>query len=404
MALTFPTIPKTLLSTLVIGIVCAVPMRALSAEDEASSITEAFEKGDASISFRLRYEDVDQEGTEPASATTLKTRITYTTAAYHGWALTTEMDDTTELFDADYTDGVTGRGTAAIADPEVTEVNQAFISYTTGATTAKWGRQRILLDNQRFVGGVGWRQDEQTYSGFTLSSKPVDGLSLFYGYITEVNRIFAEAGDHNHDTHLINVKYGTTFGSIIGYGYMIDNQTALALGSDTMGLRWEGKIGKTFSYNLEYATQSEGGDNPNDYEADYMLAEVMGAIPIGSNKLKLKLGHEVLGSDDGTQGFTTSLATLHKFQGWADKFLGTPANGVADTYASIGSNIGNVTLGLEYHSLASDFDDIDYGTEIDFIAKTKVGPLGLLLKYSDYSADDFATDTQKIWLMTSVTF
>src|SRR3546814_1461069 len=40
--------------------------------------------------------------------------------------------------------------------------------------------------------------------------------------------------------------------------------------------------------------------------------------------------YEVLGSDAGVFAFQTPLATLHKFQGWADLFLTTHSAGVRD--------------------------------------------------------------------------
>lgn len=375
--------------------------------EESASIMEALKAGKTKLHLRLRYEDVTVEDFVPNDAgtefsdlegdgLTLKTRLTYTSGTYNGIGLTLEMDDTTLITDDEDFVG--------IADPEVTEINQAYLSYTYGTTTGKWGRQRINLDNQRFVGGVGWRQDEQTYSGLSVASKPVEGLSLFYGYITEVNRIFAEAGDHNHDTHLLNASYQTPFGKIVGYGYLIDNDTALNLSSDTFGVRWEGKAGDIFKYNLEFASQSEAGDNPNEYSADYNLAEVMAGIPIGEKKLNLKLGYELLGSDDGNAAFTTSLATLHKFQGWTDKFLGTPPTGIEDTYFSVGSKFGPVSASAVYHTYKADEGDADYGDEIGFVLKTKFKGIGYLLKYSSYGADDFATDTDKLWLQAAATF
>jgi hypothetical protein len=379
---------------------------------EAASITEALKAGKAQLHLRFRYEDVEEETLEDAAATTLKTRLTYTSGTYEGFGLTLEMDDTTELGKQDYSDGVTNRGTTAIADPEVTEVNQAFISYTKGSTTAKYGRQRIILDNQRFVGGVSWRQDEQTYDGFTLTSKPAAGLALFYGYVTDVNRIFAEAQDHNHESHLLNAKYDTPIGSIIGYGYLLENKTSQGMSSDTFGARWQGKAGKYISYNLEYAQQKDAGENPTNYSADYNLAEINGSIPIGASNINLGLGYELLGSDDGIAAFTTSLATLHAFQGWSDKFLATPAAGIEDTYFSVGTTIKSAKLSLVYHTYSADEGDLDYGSEFGFVVDTKVGPVGLTFKYADYSADaanpvlgvGFTRDTQKLWLTTAVTF
>ena len=39
---------------------------------------------------------------------------------------------------------------------------------------------------------------------------------------------------------------------------------------------------------------------------------------------------------NGTIGFSTPLATLHKFQGFADVFLTTPASGITDAYGKLG--------------------------------------------------------------------
>lgn len=379
---------------------------------EATSITDALKAGKAQLHLRFRYENVDEESLGDAAATTLKTRLTYTSGTYEGFGLTLEMDDTTEIGKKDYSDGVIDRGTAVIADPEVTEVNQSFISYTKGETTAKYGRQRIILDNQRFVGGVGWRQDEQTYDAFTVTSKPVANLSLFYGYITDVNRVFAEAMDHNHETHLINAKFDTSVGSLIGYSYLLENKTIQSLSSNTFGARWQGKAGNYFAYNLEYAQQKDAGENAIDYSTSYVLAEINGSIPVSTSKINLGIGHEILGSDDGRIAFATPLATLHAFQGWADKFLATPAAGIEDSYFSVGTTIKSFNLSTVYHTYSANEGSVDYGSEWGFLVETKAGPVGLTFKYADYSADaetpvagvGFTRDTKKFWLMAAVTF
>jgi len=325
--------------------------------------------------------------------------------SYQGFKILLEMDDVTNLTDDDFNDGTgTNPGTAVIADPEGTEINQAYLNYQYQETQLRYGRQRILLDNQRFVGGVGWRQNEQTYDAFSVTDETLDGLKVFYAYVYNVNRIFGEsvaAGDHDHETHLLNLSYsGLDFGKLVAYAYLIDNESAPALANDTYGLRWEGKINEMFSYNLEYATQEEAGDNPVSYSADYFLAEAVAKV----QRFNVKIGYELLGSDDGEKAFTTSLATLHAFQGWTDKFLATPNTGVEDLYASIGTKLGPVNLSVVYHDLSADEGNADHGTELGFVAGTKVGPVGLTLKYADYDTDGFATDTQKLWLMANATF
>ena len=381
--------------------------------EESTSIAEALSAGKTNLHLRLRYEDVTDSALDDASALTIKTRLSFVSGTYEGFGLAVEMDDTTAITDVDYRDGA-GTGTpneVVIADPEVTEVNQAYLSYHNWQSDFKWGRQRIILDNQRFVGGVGWRQDEQTFDGFSVNSNPAEGLALHASYITQVNRIFAETQDHNHETILLNAKYDTAFGAIIGYGYLIENKTVQALTSDTVGARWQGKAGKYITYNLEYANQSADDQTDIDpaaieYSADYMLAEVTGDIPVAKTAINVMAGYEVLGSDEGAKAFTTSLATLHAFQGWTDKFLNTPNTGIKDMYVSVGTTISSIKLGLIYHTMEADFGDITYGDEIDFVASSKVGPVALTLKYADFTADDdFASsDTSKLWLMAAMSF
>lgn len=388
---------------LTVGLAFCLPA---AAQSEYTTVKEALEASNTDLHLRLRYEDVDEAQVGTASATTLLTRLTFTSGSWRGLGMTLEMDDTSELLDEDYKTWSGDPNPApVIADPEVTEVNQAYLSFTSADadTAVRLGRQRILLDNQRFVGGVGWRQDEQTFDGLTVNHQATDTISVFYGYITEANRIFAEYEDHKHATHLLNGKLKTGPGTLIGYAYLIENETVTNLSSNTYGARWEGRATENLTYNLEYARQSEAAD-ATPYSADYQLLEVAGTVPTDNMPINLKAGYEVLGSDSGVRAFTTSLATLHAFQGWTDKFLATPASGINDLYFSVGTRLSDVDLSVVWHDLSADYGDADYGTEIGFVATTKMGPFGLMLKYADFSSDGYATDTSKLWLMASATF
>ena len=379
----------------------AVAMAAVSAPSmSAETITEALKEGDVSLSFRMRYEEVDVDGND-VDLTSLKTRLTYKSADYKGFGGLIEMDDVTHISDFD----------GGVGDPEGTEVNQAYLAYTFSDTTVKYGRQRILLDNQRFVGGVGFRQNEQTYDGLTVVNKSLPDTTLFAAHIDNVNRIFGEddpRGDHENDTYLFNAKYtGFKAGALTAYAYLIDNEDAAAFSTDTYGIRFAGKTGD-FGYALEYATQSDAEDNPNSYDADYILAE--GSYKIAD--VTLKAGYEVLGADDADGQFITPLATLHNFQGWNDQFLGggtgNITGGIEDMYVSASTKLAGVKLSVVYHSLESDDSDAsgkdDLGSELGFVVAKKFGPVGLSLKYSDYSADDHGSDTDKLWLTASASF
>ena len=398
---------------LALAIAAAASVSAVSSYAE-TNLTDAIKNGEAHLDLRLRYEDVDQDkpADKQGNALTLRTRLNYKTAGFYGFTAFLEMDDVSAL-ENNYNSTTNGEvGKAVIADPEGTEVNQAWLQYKYENTSAKYGRQRINLDNQRFIGSVGFRQNEQTFDAFAINDQSLPDTTLFYARINEVKRIFGEdsaKGTHDNSTDLINVKYsGLSLGDITGYAYLIDNKDAARFSTDTYGIRFAGKTGDKlkFSYALEYAQQEDSNNNPLNYDADYMLAEFGMDFSAGN----FKLGYEVLGSDDGGS-FITPLATLHKFQGWTDQFLSTPAEGVADMYVSAGTTLAGVKLLAVYHNFTSDknnaMGDDDLGSEIGFKVAKSFNGYGLSLKYAVYDAgaDTFGkSDTDKLWLTATAKF
>jgi hypothetical protein len=77
----------------------------------------------------------------------------------------------------------------------------------------------------------------------------------------------------------------------------------------------------------EVAHQTNYANNPLSISLNYWLGE--GSVTYKG--LTGLIGYEVL-EGNGTIGFATPLATLHAFNGWADMFLTTPANGLKDFY------------------------------------------------------------------------
>ena len=363
-------------------------------------------KNTVNLSFRYRLETVDQNGfIEDAKASTVRTRLTLKTDWTTLFDTVIEFDDVRTMGSDDYNSGA---GTSpeksnypVIADPVGTEVNQAYVRYNGEVAKVALGRQRILIGNQRFVGGVGWRQNEQTYDGLTVNSQFKDA-HLMYAYINNVNRIFGSdvpAGDHEHNTHLLNYDYsGLANGKLSLYYYSIDNEDAMVLSNDTLGIRYSGKF-NSVSYTAEYATQSEGNDYPRSYDADYLLMEASYKY----NNYSFGGGYELLGGDTGGgRGFTTSLATLHKFQGWADVFLATPAAGIEDVYINGSVTIKGVNIKLVYHDYSFDeASGASVGNEVDIAISTKITDnLTGLLKFASFDSDsDSYSSRDKIWLM-----
>jgi len=407
---------KKLGSTLFLATAVAFGQPAAVAGGEGSaSIGQAFTDGTFNVDFRYRLEQVDQDGLpQDATASTLRTRLTYRTAEYADFSLLVEVDDLRPLGSSSYNSTRNGKtDRPVVADPKGTDLNQAAIRFTGfDSTPVTLGRQRINRTNERFVGGVGWRQNEQTFDAFTLSHSVSDDLTVFYGYMNSVKRVFGPdsgtpAADLDTDSHLLDLSYQLQDNiHITGYMYLLDFDDAASLSNRTFGVRVAGssKLGGDLglNYQAELARQDDTGDNPNSYEASYLLLE--GALAFSA--IAVKVGYEVLEGDGvAGQSFQTPLATLHKFQGWADQFLSTPAGGIEDLYVGVSGTVLEGTYNLIYHDFSAQTGGGSYGDEIDASLQWKIGKhYGVLLKLAHYSADGFATDTEKYWVMFTASF
>src|SRR5690606_29977863 len=229
------------LHRLAIASVIACTAAAQTAEPEApASLQEAIAKGKVSLNARLRYEHVDQPATD-ADALTLRTRLGYTTGSYHGFTAGVEAQNTTQLVDDYQEPGQTATGHSVVADPELTEVSQAWIGYVNKdyGTSAKVGRQVIILDNARFVGNVGWRQNMQTFDAVTLKNSSVEKLDLTYAYLWKVKRIFGNPPgtaftDFDSNSHLINAASpALPIGKLTASPSLLDLETAAGFGSSS---------------------------------------------------------------------------------------------------------------------------------------------------------------------------
>lgn len=376
----------------------------------ADSLAEAMEIGKAYGDFRLRYEAVDQDDPadrDDATALTLRSRLGYTTGSISGFSATLEFEDSRVVAGQDeYSVPPNVVDYDVVADPETTEVDQGFLQYKSDMVTVKAGRQVLTLDNHRFVGHVGWRQDRQTFDALSAVVTPVENLTLTYAYLDQRNRILAENADINSKDHLFNAAFTTPFGKLVGYAYLLEVDQAADNALDTYGVSFNGSADMDslkLLYGIEYATQeSESGST--EFDADYMMVE--GGVAVAG--VTLKAGYEVLGSDDGDYGFSTPLATLHKFNGWADIFLGTPAEGLVDMSVSASGSVAGGKWMLAYHEFeaddASDTVD-DLGDELDLSYAMKFGKhYNAGIKYAMYSAGDINVDTDKLWLWVGASF
>jgi hypothetical protein len=365
-----------------------------SVHAEAESIWSALKGGTPTVQLRLRYEDVDNDAGTDQEELSLRTAIGYKTKSYMGFSAYAQLEDISHIDDDD---------DATSIDNNVSELNQAYLQYSNKSFGATLGRQTIIYDNARHVGNVGWRMNDQTFDAFTLKYTGIENLTFSYNYIWQVNRIFGTQSDSDH--HLVNAAYKLSSAKVVAYYYKTDWDTTgfLDADRDTYGAEISGspKFGSTtLNYSLEYALQSDGGDNAASFDTDYLNAE----IGVSVSGYGLKVGYEVLGEDNGTS-FTTPLATVHAHNGWSDKAIGTQLTGgagIEDTYFSIGKSFKSAKLLAVYHDLSADTGTATYdGSEIDLVAtyKFKVGPV-IGAKAAFFDADTAGQDLSKFWLWT----
>lgn len=356
--------------------------------------------------LRLRSEQVKQDGLpEEADALTLRARLGFETGKAWGWSLLAEAELLWPLV-SDYNSTVNGKTQFPIvADPESYELNRlALVNTSLPGTTLIVGRQRILQDNQRFVSPADWRQNEQSFDAVRILNQSVSHLTIDLSYVNQVNRVFGKespAGRYTGDNYLANVAYQTPAGRIAGFAYLLDLDQAPTESSTTVGLRYSGEWTLAQVKLAGFATlasQEDRGANPLSFRDDYLAAELSAT----ARQWSVGVGIEVL-EGNGVKGFSTPLATLHKFQGWADKFLTTPVDGIDDRYITIGyarkplGLLDSLSAASVYHRFKAERVSADFGSEIDLLVQAKWRRWSGVIKYADYHADGFATDTRKFW-------
>ncbi len=393
----------------------ATPAATASITALAGSPAEAIAAGKLHLTLRARIESVDDEPfARDAMATTLRTRLAWQSATYRGFTLSLEADDVHALDEGAYNSTVNGATTRpVVGDPLYTEINIAAIAWRSGNTSMAFGRQRLTLDNQRFVGNVGWRQNEQTYDGASLRLKPLSRIELTVAWVWNVNRVFgprsgAQAADWHGDTALLNARLDAgKAGHVALFGYSMRFANAAAVSNLTFGASWTGAATLGGDWRLPWAfvlaSQSDSGDNPTGYKAGYRQVE----IGLAREPFAVRVGQESLDGDAtrANHRFQTPLATLHAFQGWADRFLITPTQGIDDRYVAASAALRGSTLQLQWHGYRAAAGSRSYGTEWNVsIARSFAKHYELLAKFADYRADGFASDTTKWWLMATATF
>ncbi len=407
----------------IIALASVTVLLSLSAA-RAENPEDLIRKGKVFGEVRYRYEKVDQANlARTGIASTVRADLGFETGVYYDFKALVDLQTVRHIGDDHFNDTVNGKGTyPTIADPENSEFNQLWVSWAgIPQTTVKIGRQIINLDNQRFIGSVNWRQNDQTFDAGMASFSPVKDMNLGYYYLWDVNRINGKSNaipQYDGDSHLFHADYKfADWLKAAGYGYLIDIDQTKTLSSQTFGAQLTGTHPIDdqwkFQYLAEYAHQSDYKDNPHNYSAAYFHL----SPSVLWKNITLQAGFESL-AGDGTDAFQTPLATLHAFNGWADKFLTTPANGLEDAYGRFSYKVSDVNQYVDgtvfdavYHDYRAEKTSADYGSEWDLQLSKSFKTEGFVLKdwtvtakYADYNAGTILTDTNKLWFMVDAKF
>jgi len=384
--------------------------------------------------IRPRYEGVDDgnSNTENANAFTARTKLKASAnlLGVDGLSASVGIISVNNFGSHEYNWNTSdyrtdGKKYSTVMDPQYAMISNAAINYTMDKTTLHAGRGQVNLDNQRFIGTVGWRQLERSYDSVFVANNSIKNLSVLaawvYGYQGVVE---GETVDTN--TVLLHAAYTVMPAlKITAYDYMIaSNGRSNDVGCDTYGLALTGKVKMnaiSLNYRAEYAMQTDATmsihDGDRKANADYINLDVSGnfqGILAGVN-YELQSGTE--NDSTANRTFSTPLGTNHKFNGWADQFLKTPKGGLQDMNLHIGykaKGFGKVLA--VYHQFTADKamqaasgtgTSDDLGSEIDFLYANKipgVNNLTGLAKYASYSGGDvkdatkaYTNDVTKIW-------
>lgn len=397
---------------------CVAAFSAHAETPAPASFADAIAQGTSLSSLRLRDEFVRQDGkAEHANALTLRSLLGWQTAPLYGLSLGAQLIGVSKLQD-DYNDrarGIDQPGRGAypiVADPDYLGVNQLYVDWSgLKGTKVRLGRQSVKLDNVRFVGNVEFRQVMQVFDGASVETKALlPDTTVFaaqFDHVTQVSTVRQRT-----DIKLLNVRHALSpTEHLIGYGYFVGwEAAALQAGSSrTLGVRLDGARPLTpqvkLLYTAEYAKQDPFRDGAATIDSHYRR---LGA-GVQQGAWFVRIDQELL-SGDGSSAFQTPLGTNHLFQGWVDKFLVTPKEGIRDTFVTAGTRLGKATLLAELHRFDADVSFASgsgratrYGREWDVsVAYPVTKQLLAKVEYGRFSEGaPYGTaryrDTDKLW-------
>ena len=330
------------------------------------------------LDARARLEHFDTTSAD-ATAGSVRVRLGWKQPLAKGLTGLVELEAVGAPID-DYADGVhPSPGRAVIPDPEILELNRASLTWEPSRRLgAEVGRQRIILGNSRYVGNIGWRENEQTFDGVRFWAKPNPGVTVTYAYVSRVNRPLgtkSPQGVWRGDVHLAQIETDLgAIGKASVFALLTDFDNAASQSTQTLGARLAGaraiRPGLSATWELEHARQGDHGANPQRVSVNYDQA----SIGLKTAQTQAALVVERL-EGDGVHAFQTPLGSLHGFQGRSDVIGATPGVGVRDVFLRGAHSFRTkvpVKLSGELHQFNTTVGDDRLGREVDIVIAAPV--------------------------------
>lgn len=388
-------------------------------EPTFGDLYEAMKSGKPDLEFRLRNEtySINQTGVQSSHATTLRTKLGYTTADFYETTARLEMVHVSSYLTTRYNpdvDGLRKSQYAVIPDPKGAGLTQAYIQYRgLEATEIRFGRQRLAFDNERFISDINWRQYPQSFNALTVSNQFIADLDLFYGLLTQQYHTSSNARTekaYSIRSHLIRGEWsGIENTKVLGYLYFHHDNDNPMQSNLTTGIRFttDYPVNETnqFGYVAEFARQRDRNNNPVRYRANYYHLKVHATSDIYHGAI----GYEHFGSDGGSNGkqFKMPLGNGHTTMGALDVFDPIPARGIRDLYVSMGVSLSGFEFGASWHNFyyVQGGAEKKPGLEIDLDLGYHLNDhVDLGISYGDFypKSGGGVPKTKKLWFTASL--
>lgn len=371
---------------------------------------------DESLELRPRYNVIDQsDKPERAEGFTVRAIAGFRTPPYRGLRLTLEAIHT-DHFRKDFNDD--GAQLAAspyplLPDPRYTGVNQANVEYAgDSGLRVRAGRQRLRIDNQRWVSDNDFRQIPQLFDGVWAAYGALANTELSGGYFSRMRTTSGDVSDLK--LSILHAAWNPAPGhALAAYGYFHDQAqngafTGFADSSyRVLGLRAEGAAWRwgeiEAPYVLEYAQQRPYAGGDSRVDANYWRA----GAGVAARDWTVRFDYEVKGSNGGRYGLQMPLTDFYAFNGWTLHFFNTPRAGLRDGWVTLRYSLGTITLDGESHRFRSDFGGTGLGRENDVRLSWSIrGDLVVRLQHARYDPGSGTPDPsiRKTWLTLTYTY